>query len=382
MIYLDNAASTMPYPEVAEYLYDYMQNSYANPSAIHKFGFECAKVIKYAEEQILRLAGLNDRNVIFTSGATESANLCIKGTAERFEDIKKIHLIMTPIEHPCVSEAVNYLNRKGAQMSIVGVDKYGIINEEELLNVINENTKLISLIWVNNETGITQDISGILKRIKSKYPNIMLHIDAVQGFGKIKADMSNADFITISAHKFHGPKGVGALICKKNTTIIPQILGGGHQNNLRSGTVNTPLIGAMGKACELADITAYQTHVINMRDNIIKRIKNELSGKALINTNPDESEYAPHIVNVSFPGLKGEVILHILEDKDIYISTASACSAHKKHSTVLSSMGISKEMIDGTVRISLSEFNTKEETDILVDELKSAVSTLSTLRRK
>ncbi len=381
MIYFDNAASTKPYDEVTDYLYDYMKNSYANPSSLHKFGFECAKTLKYAEQEVLKLAGLNDRTVIFTSGATESANLCIKGTAEKYDDIRKVHIITSAIEHPCVAQTVEYLKRKGATTTIVGVDSCGIIDTDEIISSINSDTKLISIMLVNNETGVIQDIPGLFKRIKSEYPNVMLHVDAVQGFAKLNLDLKDADFITISAHKFHGPKGVGALICKKNTTLIPQMLGGGQQNNNRSGTINTPLIGAMGKACEIADVSKYQTYVTEMRDNIIKRIHRELSEYATINTKPESAQFSSHIISVSFPGLKGEVLLHMLEQKNIFISTSSACSSHKKHTGVLSSMGISKEMIDGTIRISLSEFNTVDETNIFVDELKQAVNTLISMRR-
>lgn len=379
--YFDNAATTRPSKEVADYLYTTMLDQYANPSSLHKKAFEAKKLVEYAEKQVQRVLGLSGRRIVFTSGATESTNLAIKGTLEKFEDPKKLHIITTTIEHPCVSEVFRYYENKGVMSEYISVDRFGKIDQESLLGKIRPNTKLISLIWVNNEFGAVQPISEIIKKIRLINPSAFIHIDAVQGYGKIHDDFSDVDMISISAHKFHGPKGIGALILKKNLSIVPQILGGGQQDNYRSGTINAPLIGAMGKACELLSDEPCFAKLQQLQRYLYDTVCCEF-GEEVINTKIKDSEYAPHILNVSFEGLKGEVLLHMMEEDDIFLSTSSACSSHKKNKkSVLKEIGLSQKQIDGTIRISLSEYNTAEQIDFMIQRLSVAVSKLSRLKK-
>lgn len=377
--YFDNAASTKPYPEVISYLSELLETEYANPSALHKFGYEVSKLTDTASENLKRLYKLNNFDVIFTSGATESVNMAIKGTVARFSDITKTHIITTPIEHACVSETFSYLASKGVGTSYVKIDKFGKIDIDDLKSKITDKTKLVSVIWVNNETGIIQDIEKIAKAIKEKNHSVLFHIDATQGFGKISGDISCADLISISAHKFHGPKGIGALFVKKGVNLNCVLHGGGQQNNLRSGTINAPMIAAMGKACELINIENINSELSSLQKYLYDKIE-ENFGKDVINTLIYDSNYAPHIMSLSFTSLKGEVILHMLEDKNIYVATSSACSAHKKKKSVLENLGFSSERIGGTIRISLCEFTTKDEIDYLVANLTYAVNLLKNLR--
>ena len=381
MYYFDNAASTKPYKEVIDYYAQVAQNIYSNPSALHKFGYEAAKLTEDAREKLLAVYELKDYEVVFTSGATESANLAIKGTIERFEDISKTHIITTGIEHACVTQPCLYLEGRGAKVSFLGVDRYGKIELDELKNAINKNTKLISIIWVNNENGIIQDIKKISETIKSISPQILLHIDATQGFGKVPADLSVADLISISAHKFHGPKGIGALFIKKGISLNCVEHGGGQQNGLRSGTINAPMIAALGKTCELTDISS-SYRILREKQQYLYGALVKKFGEDVINSHIYENGYAPHILSVSFPSLKGEVLLHMLEANDIYVSTSSACSSRKKIKSVLANLGFSHEKITGTLRLSISEYTTEEEIDFLVSKLAEAVETLSLLRGK
>ena len=378
--YFDNAATTMPHRQVADYLYEAMLNNYANPSSLHKKALEAKKYIDYATPQILQVLNLTGRKVIYTSGATESANLAIKGTLEKYDDLSKNHIITTLIEHPCVSEVFEYYEGKGISVSYIPVDQFGQINEDFLLSAIRPNTRLISLIWVNNEFGSVQPLSKLIPKIRDVSPGILIHIDAVQGYGKILDDLSDADMISISAHKFHGPKGIGALIIKKNITLFPQILGGGQQENIRSGTINAPMIGALGKACEMISFDAIE-HIKQLQTYLFQNLRNKY-GDELFNTKLESSNYAPHIMNISFSGLKGEVILHMLEEDGIYLSTASACSSHKKNkNSVLKQIGRTAKEIDGTIRLSLSEYNTKDEIDYFLEKLSVITEKLSRFKK-
>ncbi len=377
--YFDNAASTKPYKETADYMNEYMLSHYANPSSAHKKGFEAHEIIKYTDTQILTAFHLDDRRIIYTSGATESSNLAIKGTLEKITDLSNCRIITTSIEHPCVGEVYKYYENKSVDVRYIGVDEYGKINEESLYDSITSNTKLISIIWVNNELGIVQDISRIMRRIKQINPHALIHIDAVQGFTKVFADLSLADMISVSAHKIHGPKGIGALILKKNIMLQPQNLGGGQQNNFRSGTIPAPLIAGFGKSCEIHYQKSLTDDIRTIQNYLYTELSNKF-GSSIFNTKLTENEYAPHILNLSFSGLKGEVIVHMLEEKGIYISMSSACSSHNKtKKTSLSSIGLNQQRIDGTIRISISEFTTIEECKYLIKELSNTIERLKNL---
>lgn len=377
--YFDNAASTKPYNETAEYMKEFMLSCYANPSSAHKKGFEAHKIIEYTNTQILTAFNLDKRRIVYTSGATESANLAIKGTLEKITDLSKCSIITSAIEHPCVSEVFKYYEKKSVDVRYIDVDPYGKINEKSLYESITSNTKLVSIIWVNNELGIVQNITRIMRRIKQINPLTLIHIDAVQGFTKVIADLSLADMISISAHKIHGPKGIGALILKKNITLEPQNLGGGQQNNFRSGTIPAPLIAGFGKSCEIHNQKSLIKNMREVQNYLYTELSNEF-GSSIFNTKLDENEYAPHILNLSFLGLKGEVIVHMLEERGIYISMSSACSSHNKtKKTSLTALGLNQQRIDGTIRISISEFTTIEECKHLIKELSYTLERLKNL---
>lgn len=375
-IYFDNAATTRPYDEVIEAVANYERQLYANPSSLHKFGFEASKVADDTAQKVLKVLALQGKyKVVFTSGATESANLAIKGTLEKYDDISKAHIITSTFEHPCVSEAVKYCMKKGAQASFINIDRFGIIKQDELTEAIKPNTKLASFIWVNNETGAVQPAAEIIRRIKKENPEVLVHVDATQGFGKIDDPLTDADMITISAHKFHGPKGVGALIIKDNLTFVPLLHGGGQQMGIRSGTLNAPAIKGMGKACEILLAQNPKIKIKSLQIYLYERLS-KMFGIDAINTKLKESSYAPHILSISFPGIKSEVILHMLEQHEIFVSSGSACSSHKKHTSVLSAIGLNDRATQGTIRISLSEFNTTDEIDFFAEKLKNIIERL------
>lgn len=383
-IYFDNAASTRPFLEVSEELRRYMDAEYANPSSLHKKGLEASKSLKYAAEGILKVLNLkiNDRKVYFTSGATEAANLAIRGTVQKSENIKKCEIITTTIEHPCVSEVCGYYEKQGIKVHYVNVDQYGQIDADLLVSSVTDATKIVSIIWVNNEFGAVQPVGDIIKRVRQIKKDVIVHIDAVQGFAKVAGDLSDADLITISAHKFHGPKGVGALIAKKNATLAPIIFGGGQQDGLRSGTINAPLIQAMGKACEIILQNDFGDKIKNMQILLYDLLAKEF-GEENINTKIRESSYSPYILNVSFEGQKGEVILHMLEEDGIYVSTASACASTKRNKdSPLYSIGLPKSKVESAIRISFGAFNTMQEVYTLVEKLKNTIERLNDLKRR
>ncbi|MBO4360068.1 MAG: aminotransferase class V-fold PLP-dependent enzyme, partial [Eubacteriaceae bacterium] len=287
--------------------------------------------------------------------------------------------ITTGIEHACVTNTCGYLEDKGAAVTYLSADSLGRIDIEELKSSINEHTKIVSVIWVNNETGIVQDIESVCRAVKERDSRILVHLDATQGFGKIPQDLSCADLVSVSAHKFHGMKGIGILYIKKGVHINGIMMGGGQQDGLRSGTINAPMIAALGKTVTMTDPKKVSSAMLPIRDALYGRLC-EAFGEEALNSRIRQAAYAPHILNVSFPGLKGEVILHMLEDKGIYVATSSACSSRKKKNSVLENMGFSQERINGTIRISISEFTTEEETDMLMSELKGAVTLLRGLR--
>ncbi|MCR4895081.1 MAG: cysteine desulfurase [Eubacteriales bacterium] len=377
--YFDNAASTKPYDEAVELYAKLLTTEYANPSALHSFGYEAMKLVEAAKKEVTSIHDLKDFEPIFTSGATESVNLAIKGTIDKFADIRRTHIITTGIEHACVTNTCLYLEEKGASVTYLPTDSLGKIDTALLTDAINEHTKIVSVIWVNNETGIVQDIEAICRAVKAKDPGILVHLDATQGFGKIPQDLSCADLISVSAHKFHGMKGIGILYIRKGVHINGIMKGGGQQDDLRSGTINAPMIAALGKTVSMTDPVRISAAMLPVRDRLYDSLT-EAFGEDAVNSKIRQADYAPHILNVSFPGLKGEVILHMLEQKGIYISTSSACSSRKKKKSVLEHMGFSQERINGTIRISISEFTTLEEADCLIAELKSAVELLKGLR--
>lgn len=366
-IYLDNAATTKLLPQVVAEVKYIAENVYGNPSSLHSIGLEAEKVVKSSREVIARSLGVNTNEVFFTSGATESDNTAIFGSVYA-NSRKGNHIITSKIEHPAVLMCFEKLEKEGFNVTYLDVDENGIIDMEQLKNSINDKTIFVSVMAVNNELGSIQPISEIAK-LKRKY-DFILHTDAVQAYTKLPYNRFNmADLISVSGHKVHALKGVGALIVKKGTKISPYMLGGGQESNFRSGTENVVGIASFAKAIENSG--DYE----NVR-GLKELLKDGISEISCAKVNCyNDGKAAPHILSVSFVGKRGEVIMHALEEEGIYVSTGSACHSNRfGESHVLSAVGLSKEEIGGTIRFSLNEFNTKDEIIYCINALKNIVN--------
>lgn len=374
-IYLDNSATTRPLPEVVEIMTEVLTENYGNPSSLHNKGLDAEKIMKKARNLIASKLGVTPGEIYFTSGGTESNNLAIKGVAYQHQK-RGNHLITTEIEHPSVLETFIALEEEDYNVTILKTDQKGLISLEELEKAIRKDTILVSIFHINNELGTLQPVDKIGRLIKEKNRNTFFHVDAVQSFGKVLLQPSrwNIDLLTLSAHKIHGPKGIGALYIKKGVSLQAQQIGGGQENGIRSGTENTPGIAGFIPAVEaLPDFTLEKNRaekLDRLRAYFIENIK-EKYPPVVINS-PEEG--APHIINLSFPGLKGEVLVHSLATAGVYVSTGSAChSRSREKSHVLRAIRLSPELIEGTIRVSLSPYNTREELDIATDTMVAKI---------
>lgn len=374
--YLDNSATTKPYKEVVEEMVLALTDDFYNPSAAYRNGFEIEKKIKTIRKNISITIGADEKNIIFTSGGTESNNAIIRGVANQNKK-RKNHIITTSIEHPAVLNTVKSLEKDGFEFTILGVDEFGKINLDELKASITDKTCLVSVMYVNNEIGVIEPIKEIGDIISQYNGDIQFHVDAVQGYGKIdfRVDDLGVDFMSVSAHKIHGPKGIGFMYVKDPNRFMPLITGGGQEFDLRPGTENVPGIYGLGKAVEVLfkDLNYNISKMKDTRDYLCKKIKNEIKD---IKINSDIENGVCHVLSVSFKGVKGEVLLHYLEGDGICVSTGSACSSKKKGSHVLNAIGLDEKTVDGTIRFSVSEDTTKEEIDFTVEKLKNYVDTI------
>lgn len=376
-IYLDNSATTRPYKEVAETVADVMFNAYGNPSSLHRLGVEAEALIKQSRERIAATIKADPREIFFTSGGTESNNLAIMGVCRAK---RGRHIIATPIEHPATMNTLGYMSENGYKVDYVPVDKDGKVKLKEFERLIRPDTVLVTAMMVNNEIGTIEPIADMISVLKRKNGGALFHVDAVQAYGKLPINLNilKADLMSLSSHKIHGPKGVGALYIRRGTKIAPIIFGGGQQGNIRPGTENVPGIAGFGLAAKLAnnDLTAKANKMEQLKDRLLSGIKENVDN-ICVNTPAGQ---APHILNVSFGGVRSEVLLHSLEMRDIFVSSGSACSSHKKgQSYVLTEIGTDKNMIDGSIRFSLSEFTTDEEIDTVIEELTKIVQRLRKL---
>ncbi|MGM0410560.1 MAG: cysteine desulfurase family protein [Bacillota bacterium] len=373
-IYFDNSSTTKASKKVINAMTKTLKENYGNPSSLHRKGIEAEKILKKSRKKLANKLGVNTKEILFTSGGSEANNLAIKGIVESYNNRGK-HLITTEIEHPSILNVFEYLEDKGFEVSYLRTNENGIISLEELKSKLKDDTILVSIMHVNNEIGSIQPIKKAAKIIKEKNPLCFFHVDAVQAFGKVylAPNKWNIDLISLSAHKIHGPKGIGALYKKENIEITPQIWGGGQEKGIRSGTENIPAIAGFKAA--LADIkNLSENNPLNKKINKLKEyLLNTLTKNKeklpnfKINT-PKTS--APQIINLSFPGFRGEVIVHSLEREGIYVSTGSACHSRKKDkSNTLKAISLSDDLIKGTIRISLSEYNTKDEIDYFIEKL-------------
>ena len=380
-IYLDNSATTKPYKQVIEKMVYALSTDYANPSSLHKKGIEVEKNIKEIRRNIARTLGVKDKEIYFTSGGTESNNAIIRGVVA-LNKKRKNHIISTVIEHPSVLNTLKDLEEEGFEVTYLNVDKYGKINLEELKQAIKPTTCLVTIMHVNNEVGSIQPIQEIGKYLKTLNDKVYFHVDAVQSYSKInfKPSRYNIDFMSVSGHKLHGPKGIGFMYIRENNRIKPMLTGGGQEIGIRSGTENTPGIYGLGEAINI--INQNLDEKIEKIANLKNLLKNEIVKNIDdIKINSPEDGVC-HILNISFRGVKGEVLLHYLEQKKVYVSTGSACSSKKKGSHVLNAMELTPDEIEGAIRFSLSDLNTEEEILKAAEIVRESVEDLRMIIRR
>ncbi len=340
-----------------------MEKDYGNPSSLHQKGVDAEEYVKAATKELCAALKCKEKEIVFTSGGTESNNLAIIGGALARRRAGK-HIITTEIEHASVHSPMDFLKKEGYEVTFIGTDENGIVDLAALENAIREDTILVSCMLVNNEIGAIQPVEEITKIIRAKNPAIYFHVDAVQAFGKVPVIPKNlgVDLLSISGHKLHGPKGSGVLYVKENTLLRPIIYGGGQQRDMRSGTENVPAIAGLGLATKMC--------TANLKEHTeqMLALKNRLrEGLTALPDVVDHSGEAPHIASFSFVGVRAEVMLHALEDKGIYVSAGSACSSNKPHvSNVLKSMQLPKEQLESTLRFSFGLFNTIDEIEYTI----------------
>ena len=378
MIYFDNAATTRAADEVAERVRYMLLENFGNPSAQSMMGVRAENELNDARKIMAKSINALPEEIYFTSGGTEDDNWAIFGTAEGYKRSGK-HIITTSIEHPAVAEPMERLRQKGWEVTVLDVDKNGYIDLDALRDSIRDDTVLVSTILINNEVGTIQDVVSIGRIIKERNHNTLFHVDAVQAFGKYPIDVRkmNIDMLSMSGHKIHGPKGVGFFYMKKGLKVRPIIYGGGQERGQRSATENTPGIAGLAKAVELAmeNMDASHEKVMEVKRTLAEGILRDIP-KTHIN-GPSIEEASPYVLNVSFNGLRSEVLLHSLEESEIYVSAGSACSSKKKGgSHVLRSLGLSDERIEGAVRFSFCRYNTVEEALFCLEVLKEKTAFL------
>lgn len=380
VVYLDNSATTKVRPEVLKEIIDVNENYYGNPSSIHRMGLKVEKKIEEARKSAAKLIGAASEEVFFTGGGTESNNIAIFGHLSNLS--KHNNIITTKIEHPSVYNVFKQFEDK-CTVNYLDTDECGRINTAQLKEFVNENTLLVSIMHVNNEIGIIQDLAEISNIIKANNKNTKLHVDAVQSLGKIKIDVKrlSLDTLSFSSHKIHGPKGVGGLFIRSGLKINPITYGGGQERGIRSGTENTAGIIGFGKACELIydNFDEEVKKLYSLKEQYIEKFTEEIDD---IRINTSTSDTAPHIINISFKNVPGEVLVHYLEGNDIYVSTGSACSSKARDNRILDAIKLSKEYQAGTIRISLGHFNDFEEIDYVIDNIKQSVKDIRSITKR
>ncbi len=381
--YLDNSATTRCLDSVAALMTKIMCEDYGNPSSMHVKGMQAEQYLRYAKDVIAKNLKVSEKEIFFTSGGTESDNLALRGCA--FANCRAgRHLITTKIEHPAILQTMRYLESQGFEVTYLPVDENGVIRLSDLQEAIRPDTILVSIMHTNNEIGSLQPIEEAGNLIKRRNPRTLFHVDAVQGYGKFRIfpKRMHIDLLSVSAHKIHGPKGIGFLYVGDKVKIHPIVFGGGQQRNLRSGTENVPAIAGMAKAVEevYADLERHNEELYALKEEFIRGVQqipdvriNGLTGK----------QSAPHVVSVSFYGVRSEVLLHALEEKGIYVSAGSACASnHPDISATLKAIGLPGELLDSTIRFSFSMLTTEEEIRYTLDALSEIVPMLRRFRRR
>ena len=376
--YLDNSATTRPCAAAVDAMVKCMTEGYYNPSSVYKPAVEAFQQLRACRELILKALHAGDYNLVFTSGGTESNNLAILGTVGRMRG--KQLVAVSAVEHPSVRESFGELERQGHEVRVIGVNERGELDWDALSKALDDGASLVSCMQVNNETGAKLDVVRLHELVNDR---AVIHVDGVQGFLRVPIDLKYVDLYTLSSHKIHGPKGEGALVFRKGVRFAPRQIGGGQENGLRSGTENTPgIAGLMAAVQEMLNMgPQMQKELMQKKLHLIEKFRDAVP-ELLIN-GPEPENAAPHIVNLSFPGVRGEVMLHALESKGVYASTGSACSSKKlKVSGVLTAMGIAPSRAEWALRFSLSPHTTIEEIDYAAQCLAELYAQLKKYARR
>ncbi len=373
--YLDNAATTKPCDEAVSACVAAMTENYGNPSSLHKAGLSAELAVTDARKAIAAALVCQPECITFTSGATEANNTLILGAAENYGRRRK-KIVVSAIEHPSVEETMKHLEKSGFTVIRIKPQKDGSIDADEFVDAVDHDTLLASCMYVNNETGAIMPVKRIFNRIKKLYPECITHCDAVQAFMKLPiktADLS-ADLITVSGHKVHAPKGVGAMYIRKGIRIAPRMIGGGQEKGLRSGTESVPLISAFGAAVR-AQLPSIATAYSNAEE-LNLRLRKKLAALDYISINSNAEEQCPYILNFSVNGIRSEIMLHFLESKNVFVSSGSACSKGA-HSSVLTAMGVSDKAADSAIRVSFSKTSSGGDIEALVTALREGYMSLA-----
>jgi len=385
-VYLDNSATTRPYPGVVQAVVGAMEELYGNPSSLHKKGVEAGRLLTQAREAVAASLGVGPGEIVFTGGGTEAINLALKGA---LPGRKGRHVLTTAVEHPAVLNACEQLKEQGVEVTVLPVDAQGLVDPRQLQAALREDTYLVSVMYVNNEVGSVQpleEIAAVLADFHQGGRKLLWHVDAVQAYGKLPMlpRELGVDLLSVSAHKVHGPKGVGALYVAPHTKLRPLLVGGGQEYGWRSGTENVPGIAGFGVAAAVIarEARSVSGKIFPLKKRLVDGILDAVPD-AVLNGPPcyrENPRCAPHIVNLSFPGLRGEIVLHTLEERGIYVSTGSACASRKNPgSHVLKAMGITGDRLEGAVRFSLSPVTTEEEISYAVEQTVATVEELYSL---
>ena len=389
-IYLDNAATTKVYPSVCDKMVTVMSQDFGNPSSLHMKGFTAEQYVKEAQKTIASVMKVDVKELVFTSGGTESNNMAIIGAAMANKR-RGNHLITTSIEHASVYNPFIWLEEQGFEVTYLPVDSHGVVRLDVLESALREDTILVSVMAVNNEIGTVQPLDEIGAMIKKKNPEILFHVDAIQGFGKIQIQPGNLqiDLMSVSGHKLHGPKGIGFLYIRDKVKVRPLILGGGQQKDMRSGTENVPGIVGIGEAtrCVFENFAEKQEALYALRDYFVNRLEQiegvKINGFAHpVSDQNFHQGAAPHVISASFENIRAEVLLHALEERGVYVSSGSACSSnHPAISGTLKAIGVEKKYLDATIRFSLCYDTTEDDVNGCLEVLEALIPMLRRFTR-
>ncbi len=378
--YLDNSATTRPSDSVIEAMTRCMREGFYNPSSLYAPALDSEKAMKACRQTLAGVLGVKSEGIFFTSGGTEANNLAIIGSVSAMHGTQ--HVIVSAVEHPSVLEAFEHLKTLGHRVTTLPVNAAGQLDFDALDAALDDTPALISCMQVNNETGAVNDIPRLISAVRAKAPKCLIHVDGVQGFLRVPFDARGIDLYTLSAHKLHGPKGIGALYIRPGVRVKARQMGGGQENLIRSGTENTPGIAGLHQAAkDLIALGDFREDLYEKK-RILWSLVKEAVPSALIN-GPQIDEGAPHIINITFPGVRAEVMLHALEGAHVYVSTGSACSSKKrKVSAVLTAMGLNADRAEGALRFSLSPHTTEDEIRYAAQQIGKMYSLLSRYKRR